>query len=230
MFADISHDLSGQHGYGPTADRVVALAQKLTSCDSAAIWSLTPQRRAVLHSTSDPAIRNLQPLINTARAGLVWACLHRKGTIRIDDLRANEGGKFCLPWLESHEHPVVSAVGYSLDADDQVVGALILWSRNPGHFTQHRVELGSLLAEHATVFLQLAMSEERTANLALALDSHRRIGIAIGILMNQYRVTEEVGFDMLRVVSQHTHRKLHSIAEDVVLTGELADFPIRKPA
>jgi len=45
------------------------------------------------------------------------------------------------------------------------------------------------------------------------------IGTAIGILMAVRGITEPEAFDLLRVVSQHTNRKLRDIAEDVVRLG-----------
>jgi AmiR/NasT family two-component response regulator len=41
----------------------------------------------------------------------------------------------------------------------------------------------------------------------------------MGILMASMKLTEDAAFDLLRVTSQHTHRKLREIAESVVLTG-----------
>ena len=60
-----------------------------------------------------------------------------------------------------------------------------------------------------------------TANLQNALTSNRRIGTAVGILMAQRRITDTAAFELMRTASQHTHRKLRDIAEDVLLTGTL---------
>jgi len=70
---------------------------------------------------------------------------------------------------------------------------------------------------------------DQAAHLAEALGSNRRIGQALGILMSQYKVTEQQAFDVLRSVSQHTHRKLRDIADDVCMTGtlDLAGNPCR---
>lgn len=64
-------------------------------------------------------------------------------------------------------------------------------------------------------------ADETALNLQVALASNRRIGTAVGILMAQRRITDDAAFDLLRVTSQRTHRKLRDIAEDVVLTGAL---------
>jgi len=52
--------------------------------------------------------------------------------------------------------------------------------------------------------------------LRIARDSNRRIGMAMGILMNQLGVDDEEAFDVLRRTSQNTNRKLREVAEDVL--------------
>jgi hypothetical protein len=71
--------------------------------------------------------------------------------------------------------------------------------------------------------LEVAVAAERdkAANLQIALASNREIGQAIGILMSAYKLTSQQGFDLLRTVSQHTHRKLRDVATDVCDTGTL---------
>jgi AmiR/NasT family two-component response regulator len=65
------------------------------------------------------------------------------------------------------------------------------------------------------------------ANLIKAQASNREIGMAMGVLMSRHRLTQAQAFDLLRMASQHTHRKLREIAAEVVETGML-DFPAEK--
>ena len=51
----------------------------------------------------------------------------------------------------------------------------------------------------------------------------RRIGIAIGVVMDSRKVTEAAAFKLLSEASQATHRKLRDIAQDVLDTGALPD-------
>jgi hypothetical protein len=71
--------------------------------------------------------------------------------------------------------------------------------------------------------LEAALAAERnmSANLQVALASNREIGQAIGILMSTYKLTSQQGFDLLRLASQHTHRKLRDVALEVCETGML---------
>lgn len=61
----------------------------------------------------------------------------------------------------------------------------------------------------------------QVSNLRLALESNRRIGMAVGILMALRGVRESDAFDDLVQVSRTTNRKVREVAEHVVQTGEL---------
>jgi len=84
-----------------------------------------------------------------------------------------------------------------------------------------------LVARQVSIALSDALAyqsaRERTANLEIALASNRQIGVAIGILMHQHRITETAAFELLRVTSQDLNRKLRDVAEDVTLTGGLPE-------
>lgn len=64
--------------------------------------------------------------------------------------------------------------------------------------------------------------DQQVSHLKAALATNRRIGIAIGIVMSQFRIGEDDAFITLRHVSQNTNRKLRDVAEDVIYSGHLA--------
>jgi hypothetical protein len=72
---------------------------------------------------------------------------------------------------------------------------------------------------------RLATANERAhteaANLKIALERSRTIGAAVGILMAARRITYSAAFQALTSTSQRLNRKLHDVAEDVLLTGAL---------
>lgn len=78
------------------------------------------------------------------------------------------------------------------------------------------------LPSHLDVLLSRVRSAEcAAANLERALVSSRRIGMALGILMYQHRLTDEQAFALLRRHSQHHHVKVRDLAETVIFTGTL---------
>jgi len=60
---------------------------------------------------------------------------------------------------------------------------------------------------------------DRETNLSAALESHRHIGQAVGILVERYRLRPAQAFDRLRQASQHRNLKLRELASRVVETG-----------
>lgn len=67
----------------------------------------------------------------------------------------------------------------------------------------------------------LSAAERQVAGLRTALDSNRRIGMAIGILMWSQKITEDEAFRQLRQASNDRNTKLHELAEQVIRTGTL---------
>jgi ANTAR domain/GAF domain len=98
---------------------------------------------------------------------------------------------------------------------------LNLYSAQPDAFDDVSEMIGTVLATHCALALTAAAARDKAANLHRALVSNRRIGMAIGILMSQNKINEDDAFTLLRIVSQHTNRKLLDIAGEVLVTGTL---------
>lgn len=60
---------------------------------------------------------------------------------------------------------------------------------------------------------------DKTANLEYAVESHRLIGQAVGILVERHRITPAKSFDLLRAASQARNLKLREVALRVIETG-----------
>lgn len=110
-----------------------------------------------------------------------------------------------------------------LEGDDLIAG-LNFYSGKPDAFDDDDRTTGLLLSTHGALALTALNRGETAAQLTRALESSREIGVAMGVLMTQHRITREEAFTLLRVASQHTHRKLSAIAADVADTGTL-DLP-----
>lgn len=75
--------------------------------------------------------------------------------------------------------------------------------------------------EMARLRHDLAAADEAATNLRAALETNRRIGMAIGILMALRKVPEDEAFELLRQASSTRNVKLRLVADDVVRTGGL---------
>lgn len=67
----------------------------------------------------------------------------------------------------------------------------------------------------------LGTSREHVAQMQEALRSSRRIGAALGIIMNDQKLTEEDAFKTISDVSQRTNVKVRDVAEYLVETGDV---------
>jgi hypothetical protein len=75
--------------------------------------------------------------------------------------------------------------------------------------------------ELAALRTRAEAAEDRADDLERALLTNRRIGMAIGILLERLHVTEEQAFDVLRRESMRRNVRLAQVAEQVVYTGTL---------
>jgi ANTAR domain/GAF domain len=123
------------------------------------------------------------------------------------------------------ETGVISMLSFRLFLeDDDAMAALNFYATQPDAFAEKTTLTGGVFATHAAIALAAAGRRERISNLEVALESNREIGVAMGVLMSRQLLTREQAFDLLRMTSQRTHRKLRDVAYHVVETGAL-DLP-----
>ncbi len=109
----------------------------------------------------------------------------------------------------------------NLEHEQEPLAALNLYSDRRDSFDDTSTGIALVLATHAAAVVSRSLSQARARNLQRALESNRDIGVAIGILMHRHRFTREQAFDLLRLASQDSNRKLADIALDVADTGTL---------
>jgi hypothetical protein len=111
-----------------------------------------------------------------------------------------------------------SMLSFQLFVEGDNLGALNLYSREPGSFGERSVAVGELFAAHAAVAYSAA---QRESALERALASRELVGQAQGILMERERLTAEQAIDRLTQASQSRNIKLSALARCLVETGEL---------
>ncbi|HJQ41931.1 MAG TPA: GAF and ANTAR domain-containing protein [Jatrophihabitantaceae bacterium] len=117
-----------------------------------------------------------------------------------------------------------------LEHDDSLVAAINMYSTEPKAFAAESRATGLLLATHGALAVSGAAAREKAMNLERALETSRDIGVAMGVLMKAHSIEREQAFDLLRISSQHTHRKLSDVAAEVARTGVLPSTERRKDA
>jgi len=109
-----------------------------------------------------------------------------------------------------------------LGRDAGVIAGLNIYSETADAFDERARATGLVLATHGGLLMNTILANDRVRNLQRALASNRQIGVAIGVLMHEHRLTQAQAFDVLRASSQDSNRKLADIATEVVDTGTLS--------
>lgn len=115
---------------------------------------------------------------------------------------------------------VGSVLSVRMANDDEVLGALNMYSTETHAYDSDAVDLALVFASHAAT----AISNARLVDgLQTALQSRHLIGVAQGILMAKYEMGLETAFEVLRRYSSHANVKLRDIALQVVESRALPE-------
>ena len=121
-------------------------------------------------------------------------------------------------------------LSFRLFVTEQNRAGLNLYATRPRAFTDQSIATGAMFAAYASMALLAAARHDTTNHLTRALETNREIGVAMGILMANGKLTNQQAFDQLRTASQNLNRKLHDIAADVALTGQLPRSRSKRPS
>ncbi|KOX00823.1 antitermination regulator [Streptomyces sp. NRRL B-1140] len=218
--ASMARDLLAQDSVATTLERITASATELVDgCDAAGILVLHGTKVETLAPTHELVTDNdrLQERLGQGPCFDAAHSSHGERVFRIADLTSEQQRWPAYAPL-AHKLGVGSMMGFLLFTDDEDLGALNLYSREPGKFTATSEMAGLLLASHAAV----AFSSARThAQLEQAVATRHTVGEAMGILMGARRLTEDQAFDVLRRYSQEQNIKLREVASRICEQGTL---------
>lgn len=125
----------------------------------------------------------------------------------------------------AEETGVLSMLAFRLFFEEthtaELLAGLNLYATKPEAFDEVDETMLGLIATHGALAISAAQQRRRADGVTAAMQSNRDIGAAIGVLMARMLVTREQAFDLMRIASQRTNRKLRDIAADVLETGTL---------
>ncbi|RSO22466.1 antitermination regulator [Streptomyces sp. WAC 06725] len=218
--ASMARDLLAQDSVATTLERITASATELVDgCDAAGILVLHGTKVETLAPTHELVIDSHRLQEHLGEGPCFDAARSSRGerVFRIADLTGEQQRWPAYAPL-AHKLGVGSMMGFLLFTGDKDLGALNLYSREPGAFTATSEMAGLLLASHAAV----AFSSARThAQMERAAATRHTIGEAMGILMGAHHLTEDQAFAVLRRYSQEKNIKLHKVARRVCEQGTL---------
>jgi hypothetical protein len=222
--AQLGHELVAA-GSGVDVLRAVALTAVVAveGADHASITRVSGGHLATLAATGEVPLR-ADLLQSELGEGPCLDEVGDCGELRADDLRA-DGRWPGFARRAVAEHGILSVLSFRMFSEEAgPPTGLNLYATAPGAFDDAAVMTGLVLATHGALGVTSLARKLRGDHLERALESNRSIGVAIGILMARHLVSQAEAFDLLRVASQHTHRKLADIALDVIDTGIL-EYP-----
>jgi len=118
------------------------------------------------------------------------------------------------------ERGVRSVISVNLHSSESAMGALNMYRSAPHDFTEEDLEFARILGAHASIVLAHHRSD---AHLWKAVHARHRIGQAQGMLMERFKIDAERAFALLVRLSQTHNVKLHLVADQLIVTGELPD-------
>ncbi|MEU0217666.1 GAF and ANTAR domain-containing protein [Streptomyces sp. NPDC006265] len=210
----LARSLLKQDSVQQTLDEIAASAVKLVDgCDAAGILAVRKGRAVTLASYGDMVVESDRrqgelgegPCFDLAR--------------RADEDRVFRVADMTRPqpdWPRyaeaARELGIGSMTGVLLYTHEEDFGALNLYARRPGTFTEDIATAGWLLASHAAV----ALADARTIDqLEHALETRHAIGEAMGILRERHGMSDEEAFSVLRNISQNHNIKLRDVAQRI---------------
>ncbi len=225
VFADIARHLQAQDTPEKVQERVTrAAVDTVDGCDHASISVVRRHGRIDTVAATDDVPPRVDAIQYEVGQGPCLDAMSEHEVYLIDDLAGDERWP-PFSHRAAEETGVRSMLSFRLFLEDDTLGALNLYSGATQAFDEHACAVGTVLAAHAAVVMQGARERERAEHLDRALESSREIGMAMGVLMAQQRMTRQEAFTVLRRVSQHLNRKLHDVAVEIVDTGRLPERP-----
>ncbi|MEY7976551.1 GAF and ANTAR domain-containing protein [Streptomyces pilosus] len=211
QMAVLARDLLAKESVQETLDAISAAAVQLVDgCDAAGIMAVR-KGRAITLSSYGEMVEESDRIQGELGEGPCYDLARRENgerTYRITDMTRPQPS-----WPTYAEAArglgIGSMTGILLYTDKEDFGALDLYARRPGTFTQDIEAAGWMLASHAAVALASARTIDQ---LEHAMETRHAIGEAMGILMERHRMTEDDAFSVLRRISQHHNIKLRDVA------------------
>lgn len=227
-FTDIGTQLRAAETSGVVLDTLTRLAaQRIPGAEFAGITVSEKQGFRSVAPTDD-LVQQVDNIQYSERTGPCVDAVVKAASSVVDDLRRDERWQtFGAQAFEATG--IRSMLSFRLFLEDEpgIRAALNCYSRKPSAFDDESSTVALLLATHGALALSAALANERASNLEKALQNSRDIGVALGVLMHSYKVTREQAFDLLRMASQQSQRKLADIASEVGDTGALPHLPPR---
>jgi GAF domain-containing protein len=172
-------------------------------------------RLDTLAATSD-RVHELDALQHELGEGPCVFALETDTIVHVPDVRTESRWPTFI--AEARRRGLRAQIGVRLYADRSGQAGLNIYSEQDSGLDDASAQAADLFAAQAA----LAMGKARAIDqLQEGMRSRQRIGVAVGILMHRYAMTEERAFAFLVRASSHGNVKLRDVAAEVVREFQL---------
>lgn len=155
---------------------------------------------------------DLDDLQYTINEGPCVSSLHEEPVIVADHLRRSQRWPSYVP--KALKRGLKSQMALRLYVDENgTIGGINLYSTEREDIEPHAPQVAHVFAAHAAVTLGKVQELDQ---LEHAIASRQQIGVAIGVLVERYKIDEQAAFNFLVRTSSHRNTKLRDVAAGVV--------------
>lgn len=193
-----------------------AAVDLIPGCDEASISVVLGRKRVTSEAATGKLSQAVDALQQDLQQGPCLDAAYEHATVRVADMTTET--RWPLFTRGAVEAGAAGMLSFQLYVDGDDLGALNLFSRQAGSFTDESEHVGLMFAAHAAIAYAAARKQER---LERGLLTQQVIGQAQGILMERHKITEDRAFAVLVRASQHTNIKLRDLAVHLATSGAL---------
>jgi GAF domain-containing protein len=222
QLAAAAREMQGETDPQHTMDMAVRLAvEQIDGAEEAGVTLVQRRGSVETPAASAEVVYRIDALQIEMDQGPCLEAIREHETVYSPDLTADSR------WPEwgrrvTEEFGIRSMLCFQLFTHRDNVGALNLYSSSFDGFSDDDREHGLALAAHAAVAVFAAQEVDQ---LKGALDARTAIGVALGILMERFHITQDQAFSVLSRVSSRQNMKLRLLAEELAVTGHLPGIP-----
>jgi hypothetical protein len=230
LFADIGAELS-TGGDTSVLDRLSdAAVKKVPGADYAGVTIRREGQRFETIAATDELVLRVDAIQYDLGSGPCVDAIVDDTRYNARDLRSDDRWpEFGKQAVERADILSMLSLRLYLETDQGLIAGLNMYSHTLDAFDESSETIALLMATHGALAAGQEQAQHKAQNLLIALQNSREIGVAMGIIMANQKVTRDQAFDLLRIASQHTHRKLAALAGEVADTGILPNVPMTRP-
>ncbi len=216
VLSDVARALQAEHGLEETLQAIVlSAADTIPGADHVGISSVLHKRLVETVARTDELVDTVDKVQYETGEGPCMDAAWEHETFRVDDLTTETRWPRFGP--AALNLGIRSILAFQLYVVGDNLGALNIYSGDPGAFDDESQHVGQLFAAHAAVAFA---GSRRERQLTEAISSRDLIGQAKGILMQRHRVSGDKAFEILIKASQDSNIKLREVAGFLVEHAE----------